>query len=56
MLMQIFESLLSWFWIGNLFVVLLSTYLLENTGKNIILCGKMLLLKKVTCANLDGSS
>ena len=45
MLMQIFESLLRFFWIGNIiFVILLSTYL-ERTGRNIILCVKMLLLR-----------
>ena len=31
------------FWIGNIFLILLSTYL-ENTRRNIILCAKMLLL------------
>ena len=43
MLMQIFESLLRFFWIGNIFVILVSAYL-ESTGRNIILCVKMLLL------------
>ena len=38
--MQIFESLLR-FWLGNIFLILLSTYL-ENTGRNITLCVKML--------------
>ena len=32
------------FWIGNIFIILLSTYL-ENTGRNNILCVKMLLLR-----------
>ena len=41
--MQIFESLLR-FWLGNIFLILLSTYL-ENTGRNITLCVKMLLVR-----------
>ena len=32
------------FWIGNIFLILVSKYL-ENTGRNIILCVKMLLLR-----------
>ena len=41
----------------NIFLILLSTYL-ENTGRNIILCVKMLLLekKKVAYANFDDIS
>ena len=34
----------SFFWIGNIFLFLLSTYL-ENTVRNILLCVKMLLLR-----------
>ena len=34
----------SFFSIGNLFFILLNTYL-ENNGRNIILCVKMLLLR-----------
>ena len=34
----------SFFWIGNIFLVLLSTYL-ENTGKNSILCVKGTLMQ-----------
>ena len=34
----------SFFSVGNLFLVLLNTYL-ENNGRNIILCIKMLLLR-----------
>ena len=47
----LFENMLPYwnhclpFWIGNIFLVLLSTYL-ENTGRNNILCVKMLMLKK----------
>ena len=47
MLMQIFESLLA-FLIGNIFLILLSKYLLENTGRNLILFVKILLLKKTS--------
>ena len=36
-----------------MFLILLSTYLLENTGRNIIFCVKMLLLRKVACANFE---
>ena len=43
MLMQIFESLLR-FWLGNIFLILLSTYL-ENTDRNITLCAKVLLVR-----------
>ena len=34
----------SFFLIGNIFLILLSTYL-ENTGRNIMLCVKMLFLR-----------
>ena len=45
-----------YFLIGNIFLILLSTPF-ENSGRNIILCVKMLLLKKkVACANFDDSS
>ena len=42
--MQIFASWLAFFLIGNIFLILLSLYL-SNTGRNIILCVKMLLLQ-----------
>ena len=36
--------MVSFFWIGNIFFILLNTYL-ENTERNIILCVKTLLLR-----------
>ena len=36
--------IVSFFRIGNIFLILLSTYL-ENTGRNIILCVKILFLR-----------
>ena len=38
------HCLFSWIW--NIFLILLRTYLLENNGRNIVLCVKMLLWKK----------
>ena len=55
MLVQIIESLVA-FLDREYILILLSTYLLENTGRNIILCVKMLLLKKVACANFADTS
>ena len=41
--MQILESLD--FWNRDIFLILLSAYLLENTGRNIIPCANILLFR-----------
>ena len=54
MLIKIFESFLVFFLIGNIFYSL--SKCLENSGINIIFRVKMLLLKKVACADFNDSS
>ena len=38
------RTIASLFWMGNIFLILLITYL-ENTGRDIIICVKMLFLR-----------
>ena len=46
MLLRILELLLAFFETGNIILILLSTYLPENSGSKAILCATILLLKK----------